>query len=157
MATHSCILARITPWTEEPGGLQSMGSQRVRQDWATEHAPIYRLNIVFLNDYMTFYCMDALESYQQVSFYCLQFRVLPIFTIKNNTEMIRTSLVIKWLRICLPASGMWVQSLVKELRGHMPQGNWRASALQLEKSCARQQTSAAKTLKGSDHLYKHVW
>ena len=28
-ATHSSILARRTPWTEEPGGLQSMGSQRV--------------------------------------------------------------------------------------------------------------------------------
>ena len=26
MATHSSILARGTPWTEEPGGLQSMGS-----------------------------------------------------------------------------------------------------------------------------------
>ena len=32
MATHSSILALETPWTEEPGGLQSMGSQRVRQD-----------------------------------------------------------------------------------------------------------------------------
>ena len=30
MATHSCILAWRIPWTEEPGGLQSMGSQRVR-------------------------------------------------------------------------------------------------------------------------------
>ena len=30
MATHSSILAWGTPWTEEPGGLQSMGSQRVR-------------------------------------------------------------------------------------------------------------------------------
>ena len=29
MATHSSILARRIPWTEEPGGLQSMGSQRV--------------------------------------------------------------------------------------------------------------------------------
>ena len=28
MVTHSSILAWITPWTEEPGGLQSMGSQR---------------------------------------------------------------------------------------------------------------------------------
>ena len=28
MATHSSILAWETPWTEEPGGLQSMGSQR---------------------------------------------------------------------------------------------------------------------------------
>ena len=30
MATHSSILAWRTPWTEEPGGLWSMGSQRVR-------------------------------------------------------------------------------------------------------------------------------
>ena len=29
MATHASILARTIPWTEEPGGLQSMGSQRV--------------------------------------------------------------------------------------------------------------------------------
>ena len=29
MATHSSILAWRVPWTEEPGGLQSMGSQRV--------------------------------------------------------------------------------------------------------------------------------
>ena len=32
--THSSILAWKIPWTEEPGGLQSMGSQRVRQDWS---------------------------------------------------------------------------------------------------------------------------
>ena len=32
MATHSSILAWKIPWTEEPGGLQSMGSQRVGQD-----------------------------------------------------------------------------------------------------------------------------
>ena len=31
MATHSSILARRIPWTEESGGLQYMGSQRVRQ------------------------------------------------------------------------------------------------------------------------------
>ena len=30
MATHSRILTWISPWTEEPGGLQSMGLQRVR-------------------------------------------------------------------------------------------------------------------------------
>ena len=35
MATHSSILAWRIPWTKEPGGLQSMGSQRVRRDSAT--------------------------------------------------------------------------------------------------------------------------
>ena len=32
MATHSIILAWRIPWTEDPGGLQSLGLQRVRQD-----------------------------------------------------------------------------------------------------------------------------
>ena len=32
MATHSRILAWRIPWTEEPGGLQSMGSQRVKHN-----------------------------------------------------------------------------------------------------------------------------
>ena len=35
MATHSSILAWRIPWTEEPGGLQFMGSQRVGHDWVT--------------------------------------------------------------------------------------------------------------------------
>ena len=36
MATHSSILAWEIPWTEEPGGLQSMGSERVGHDRATK-------------------------------------------------------------------------------------------------------------------------
>ena len=32
LASHSSVLAWEIPWTEEPGGLQSMGSQRVRHD-----------------------------------------------------------------------------------------------------------------------------
>ena len=35
MAPHSSTLAWKIPWTEEPGGLQSMGSLRVGHDWAT--------------------------------------------------------------------------------------------------------------------------
>ena len=37
MATYSRILTGKIPWTEEPGGLQFVGLQRVRPDWATEH------------------------------------------------------------------------------------------------------------------------
>ena len=37
MATHSSILAWRIPWTEKPGGLQSMGSPRVEHNWATKH------------------------------------------------------------------------------------------------------------------------
>ena len=36
MVAHSSVLAWKIPWTEEPGGLQPMGLQSVREDWATE-------------------------------------------------------------------------------------------------------------------------
>ena len=38
MAIHSSILAWRIPWTEEPGGPQSIGSQRVDRNEMTEHA-----------------------------------------------------------------------------------------------------------------------
>ena len=42
MVTYSNILAWRIPWTEEPGGLQSKGSQRVGHDWVTNtHTYIY--------------------------------------------------------------------------------------------------------------------
>ena len=43
MATHSSILARKIPWTEEPGRLKSVGLQRVGQDWAIS---LYRKDTV---------------------------------------------------------------------------------------------------------------
>ena len=42
MATHSSILAWIIPWTLEPGGLQSMGSQRIRHDLATIQQAVFK-------------------------------------------------------------------------------------------------------------------
>ena len=37
MATHSSVPSWRIPWTEEPDGLQSMRSQKVRHDWALRH------------------------------------------------------------------------------------------------------------------------
>ena len=54
MATHSSILAWRIPWTEETGGLQSTGSQRVRQDWATSlsfHFSLSRKAIEFISKF----------------------------------------------------------------------------------------------------------
>ena len=56
MATRSSVLAWRIPWTEEPGGLQSMGSQRMRHDWATEQQQQWdtnqkpRISAVFLTN-----------------------------------------------------------------------------------------------------------
>ena len=43
MASHSSTFAWKISWTEEPGGLQSMGSQRVGHDWATS-LPLFSLS-----------------------------------------------------------------------------------------------------------------
>ena len=47
MATHSSILAWDIPWTEKPGGWQSIVLQRVVCDWATEHARIIQHKFTF--------------------------------------------------------------------------------------------------------------
>ena len=52
MATHPRILAWKIPWTEEPGGLQSMGSQRIGHDLATNQCSDAKSNsnlVPFLN------------------------------------------------------------------------------------------------------------
>ena len=41
--------------------------------------------------------------------------------IKKKKNEVRTSLVVQWLRISLAMQRMWVQSLVRELKSHMPQ------------------------------------
>ena len=53
MATHSSILAWRIPWSEEPGGLHSMGSQRVGHDWATSFSLSFHFNFFYI--YLLFF------------------------------------------------------------------------------------------------------
>ena len=46
MTVHSSILAWEIPWTEEPGGLQSMGLQRVRHDLAIKQQQQLKLSLL---------------------------------------------------------------------------------------------------------------
>ena len=54
MATHSSILASRIPWTEDPGRLESMGSQRIGQDWATDTLTLHFLSF-FLSFFLIFW------------------------------------------------------------------------------------------------------
>ena len=58
MATHSSILAWEIPWTEEPGSLQSKGSQRVGHDFTTEHTAQE-----FLYNYLWYYVCCLLKIF----------------------------------------------------------------------------------------------
>ena len=72
MVTHSRILAWRIPWTEEPGGWQSMGSQRVRHNWsACTFSPIIfsiperskgPFNKALLEDYYMWDVVSALKK-----------------------------------------------------------------------------------------------
>ena len=57
MATHSSILAWRIPWTEEPGGLQSTGLQRVGYYWGTTLS----FTLIFVNK-----CLRTLEVCEQM-------------------------------------------------------------------------------------------
>ena len=61
MATHSSILAWRIPCTEEPGGIQSLGSQRVGHDWAAN-----TLNLCHILD-------SACNQYYMVFVFCLTY------------------------------------------------------------------------------------
>ena len=50
VATCSSILARAVPWTEEPGGLWSMGVQRVTHDLATKQQQQHA-SVIFVEDF----------------------------------------------------------------------------------------------------------
>ena len=62
MATHSSILAWKIPWTEEPGRLESLGSQRVGHNWATSLS--HSLGLWFSNTHFStsFLCCFVLFS-----------------------------------------------------------------------------------------------
>ena len=52
MTTHSHVLAWEIPWTEEPGGLESMVSQRVGHTWACTHAVSRELGVLWPNGFV---------------------------------------------------------------------------------------------------------
>ena len=60
MANHSSILAWKIPWTEEPGRLQCMGSQRVGHNWATS------LSLILFPDSISFWVIEGSQKWQGI-------------------------------------------------------------------------------------------
>ena len=83
MATHSSILAWEIPWMEEPGGLQSMGSRRVRHDWVTSLSLSMEKQMGKLGKKPTTNSIPSVASPPQLS--------LPLFTFLSIHRWLRTS------------------------------------------------------------------
>ena len=96
MATHSSTLAWKIPWSEKPGRLQSMGSQRVGHNWATSLHNFISFCRIRNNVYTTYSTQSSRKWNSRA---------------KN---IVGTSLVVQWLRIRLPMQGTQVWSPVQE-------------------------------------------
>ena len=76
MAIHSSTIAWKIPWTEEPGRLQSMGSQRVGHDWATSRScncnkdQVVRISDNLAEHSVAFDCHSHPLMFQLPSFCC---------------------------------------------------------------------------------------
>ena len=82
MATHSSIHAWRIPWTEEPGGLQSMGSQTVGQDSVTSlFFFTFFLNTVFF--LRCFSMWTILKSLLNLLQYCFCFGILAMRRVRS--------------------------------------------------------------------------
>ena len=89
MATHSSIPAWEIPWTEEPGGLQSMGLQRVWHDWLPKQQ-----QTITLRKIQYYHCMNCCHAtWYDKTFVSFLFNFYFIFKLCNivlvlpNTKM----------------------------------------------------------------------
>ena len=66
MATHSSTLAWRIPWMEEPGGLKSMGSQRVGHDWTTSFSLHFRIFELLISNILVLLSQNVVCMLQKV-------------------------------------------------------------------------------------------
>ena len=79
MVTQTSILSWEVPWTEEPGGLQSMGLQRAGHDLATEHRCI--LLCGYITSYLSLYLLMDISVVSR--YWQLQIRLQEILMYKS--------------------------------------------------------------------------
>ena len=85
MAIHSRTIAWKIPWTEEPGRLQSMGSQRVRHDWATSFSLFFILSFAY---WLVCFFVLVREIHTKVLWHCylVHFQSLSVFATQANSR-----------------------------------------------------------------------
>ena len=81
LATHSSVLAWGIQWTEEPGGLQSTGSQRVRHDCTHMHMPfLLKITVITESSLVSFRVSSLGTSWQ------CQVRSAPPWSLEGSPE-----------------------------------------------------------------------
>ena len=115
MATHSSILAWRIPWTEEHGGLQSTGSQRVGHNWETS---LTSLTISIKESGRSWRSVfDTRKKQNRKDVLCSTGNYTQYLVITRNGG---TSLLVQWIRCCTPSAGVPCSIPGQETRSHMP-------------------------------------
>ena len=145
MATHSSILAWKIPWTEEPGGLQSMGSQRVGHDWTTSLSKETKIG---LKIYCTWPCHQNKNqfppqvslSHQEASISLLSFSIRGQTDWKHSHRKLTNLLT--WTTALSNSVKLWA----------MP-----CRATQDRQVTVKSSDKTWSTGEGNDKLFQHFW
>ena len=132
-ATHSSTLAWKIPWTEEPGGLQSRGLQRVRHDWACKHAHVH----ISIYTYLTHSVYSKWPGRVQDTF----FKVFIYASI--NFSVFSRHLVISYWRGNFIVKHIW----------EVEPSRWILETLR--KSCNNEASSTFSTPRFCKHIFGH--
>ena len=109
MATHSSTLAWKIPWTEEPGGLQSAGSQRVRHHWGKwrMHAHIH-MHDTWMCLCVYLYMYSHVCSVTDVLSHFSHVWLLAVFKLEGNErESCRVNKREQWWEVALHPAFLW--------------------------------------------------
>jgi len=99
-ATHSFILAWKIPWTEKPGGLQFMGLQRVRHDWAHITALLYICLCPHLS-FTSHWIKKKKKSKQSVSLFYKPYILIYSSFLKHTILELRPEVIFCTYHICV--------------------------------------------------------
>ena len=115
MTIHSSTIAWKIPWTEEPGRLQSMGSQRVGHDWATwsslRSLQAKSLCLLLASCHSGFNTHRIQSSYFHGSISCFSCRQLPLQILSRMLTLPSPINISKpWWRICTLGLLRWYNS-----------------------------------------------
>ena len=122
MAPHYSTLAWKIPWMEEPGRLPSMGLLRVGHDRVTSLSLFNFMHWSRNDNPLQCSCLENPRDGGAwwAAVYGVAQSQKRLTWLSSSSS--RNFLVVQWLRFHLPVQGVWVSSLVKELRYHLPHG-----------------------------------
>ena len=109
MATHSSILTWRIPWSEEPGGLQSMGSQRVKHDWSNLTSTLMATDLQNVGSTCWSLCGDRYKRLNKISAAYVE---LSLHFRKTNDERVVVKVKIEACYDGLLLQPLWTHYLI---------------------------------------------